>query len=69
MKYLHLLTLFTIGLNFNSSAQFLLERKNIAEVRTYEADQHSENKGLKKMRVSSDFFHGAQEKTDYFPWV
>jgi hypothetical protein len=67
MKYISFLILFTISINLSSNAQVLLERKNIEEVRKLETEQHSENKGFKKIQVSSDFFHGAQEKVDYYP--
>jgi hypothetical protein len=69
MKYLYLFFLFFLVVSSKSQAQFLLERKNIAEVIKYEAEQHSENKGFKKMKVSNDFFHGALENVDYYPLV
>jgi len=67
MKYLYLLILFTIGMNLSARSQLLIERRNIAEVRKYEAENGSENQGFKKMQVGADFFHGAQEKVEYFP--
>jgi len=67
MKYLFLPFLFLIGIHFTSNAQFILERENIAQVIKYETELHSKNEGFKKMQVSSDFFHGAQEKLDYYP--
>lgn len=67
MKYLHYTAFLINIISFNSHAQFLLQRKNIAEVRKYEAEQNSENRGFNKIRVSSDFFHNAQADVDYYP--
>jgi len=69
MKYICLISLLIIGISFKSNAQFLLERKNIDEIRKFESGQHSENTGFKKMQVGHDFFHNTQEKVDYYPLI
>lgn len=67
MKYLCLFPLLIIGINFSSKAQYLMERKKLTDVIKFEADQNSENLGFRKMKVSRDFFHGADDKVDYYP--
>jgi len=67
MRFFLLFIISIIGMSYNSYAQFLLKRVSIANARKYEADQNSYNAGFKKMKVSSDFFYGAQANKDYYP--
>jgi len=50
-----------------SQDDFLFERKNLNELRTYEKSINSEYLGFVKTKVAKDYFPTAKENHDYYP--